>query len=865
MPTRHRAARRPLACLLTVALCLATLNLAALTAHADVFGRLRVVVHDEVGKPVQSAVVTFHDTAGVRPDAKDKTDADGVVLSPPLEIRAWTVTTQVVTFDTDTRAVSVVADTTTDADVTLTKRVVQGRGGTIIVRGNQTTNQTRISPRGPRQLNTIGNPQSLRSLLITTPGINFDSNGQAHPREDHSNTATYLYGVKLPQAFQGRIGQVLLPDSVQSIDVQTGGYSPEYGGETAAILNIVPRFGTITPFRSLSLDGGELSTFDQSLAVGGQAGTNRLNYFLNFSNRSTGGTVEPPQPNNQTAHNGSRSQSAFGNFGYSLGRNDQLDLLLEDAPASSQIANRTGVGDYFHDVGQGYGFGGARNADGTIPSADPTLLGGATQVLPSQQTVGQDAYQHDENQFSVLNLRHTFNPTLTGLFSAGFIRSRLDIRNNNPNQNPDLGNLPVDSSIEYNPTILKTSGDSQYSASLTDSVGAHTFKGGLLLDQQSGKELYRLEPGSQLAVDALASTDPALLPGGGTTPTDAGGNPILDALGDPVYTLPAGTQSITVNVNRSGYYNAFYAQDTWRVSRQFTANYGLRYDRYYQKQQFLGSSLSTKKDYLSPRLNLAYAFTPITTLRLSYNKLFAQPPLAQGGLIGQNVLPEIYNDYNASIERQIGLGQSVKLAYYYKDITNQIDTNILVPATQFGVYTSINFPKDGAHGIELSYDLTPRGGVGLGGYAAYSNSISKPSGLIVGTVAPVPKYNDHDITNTLSTGLDYTFQGGALVGASVYHSSGPQSSILGQYYPLNPLSGSSNVLDGGHRQAHTEVNLRLASSPRLIGFGPTGGVGFGLDVQNVFNSRRPTNFNSGFSGTRFQLGRRVLLTLTGNF
>ena len=99
----------------------------------------------------------------------------------------------------------------------------------------------------------------------------------------------------------------------------------------------------------------------------------------------------------------------------------------------------------------------------------------------------------------------------------------------------------------------------------------------------------------------------------------------------------------------------------------------------------------------------------------------------------------------------------------------------------------------------------------------------------------------------------------------MYHSSGPEFSILGQFYPLNPLNGNSNVLDGGHRQAHTEVNLRLATSPRLIGFGPSGGIGLGLDVQNVFNSRRPENFNSGFSGTRFQLGRRVLLTLTGSF
>ncbi len=849
-------------------------------ARADVFGRLHFVVTDaDTGKPLPAATITLHDTAGVRGDIPVTLSTQGDAVSPPLDIHAWQVKTTLKGYDDDTRTVSVSADTTTEVDIELnkTEKVINIRGNVNRLRPNNPTNFTHVDPRGPRSLNTIGNSQSLRNLLTTTPGINLDSNGQAHPREDHSNTAIYLYGVKLPQAFQGRIGQVLLPETIQSLDVQTGGYAPEYGGETAAILNIVPRFGTISPFESFSLDGGEFSTFDQSLALGGQLGAalgpptdtgavaRRFNYFLDVSNRSTAATVEPPQPTDQTAHNGSRSQSVFGNFGYTLGANDQLDLLLEDAPATSQIANRTGVSDKYRDVGQGYGFGGARDPDGTVPNADPTLLGGATDVLPSQQSDGQDAYQNDENQFSVLNYRHGFSPTLTGLASAGFIRSRLDVRNNNPNQNPDLGNLPVDSSIEYNPTILKTSGDSQYAASLTDSLGVHTLKGGFLVDQQSGDEFYRLEPGSQLAVDALASGDPALLPTNGASPANPDGSPVLDALGNPVYTLPSGTRAISVNVNRSGYYDALYAQDTWRVTRKFTADYGLRYDLYYQRQNFQGTTLSTKSNFLSPRLNLAYALRPDTVVRASYNRLFAQPPLAQGGLVGQTVLPETYDDYNLSLEHQINSDQTVKVAYYYKNFTNQIDTNILIPATQFGVYTSINFPKDGAHGFEFSYDLTPHNGTGLGGFVAYSNSISKPEGNIVGTTTPVPPYNDHDILNTLSTGVDYTFKSGALVGVSVYHSSGPQSSILSQYYPLNPVSGAPNVLDGGVRQPHTEVNLRLATSPRLIGAGRTGGIGFGLDVQNIFDSRQPLNFNSGFSGTRFQLGRRILFSVNGSF
>ena len=854
---------------LSLSLLLPCTLLAATAAHADVFGRLRIVAHDAAGKPLPSVTVVFHDPANVRPDISVTTDASGVALSPPLEIRAWQVTTSVPGFEADTRSIAVLADTSTDINEILTRRVIHTGTTRIIGTSAPNKNQTAVTNRIDQSRlkfgSTAGNPQSLRNLLITNPGFVQDSVNQAHPRGEHSATAIYLNGFKLPSAFQGRAGQVLLPETIQSVDVQTGGYAPEYGGETAAALNVNLRAGTITPFQSLSVDGGSFSTFDQSLSFGGQAGeaigdsaAKKFGYFVNVSGRSTTNALEAPQPNNQDVHNGGKSQSFFGNFGYALGDNDQLSLSLEDAPAQTQIANRTGLPDKYATVGQGYGFGGARNPDGTIgagttPNADgSTPLGGDPLVLANQQDAGQDIYQNDENQFSVLNYRHSFSGGLTGLISYGATRSRLDIRNKN-RVTPGLDALPVDSSVEFSPTILKTSSDSQIAASLTQSSGAHTYKGGFLLDTQSGTESYLLQPGSQFALDALYASDPDLAPTG-TAQVDASGNPVMDALGQQIYTANAGATTPTAPVHRSGYYDALYVQDTWRATRRLTVNYGLRYDLYKQEERIFDNAQTIKRNFLSPRLNASFAVTPVTIFRASYNKLFLQPPLAQGSVVGAPILPETYDDYNASLERQVAPGQVIKLAYYYKNMTNQIDTNLLIPGTQIGVFTSVNFEKGSAHGTELSYNLTPRGGVGLGGYLAYANSVDKPEGL-QNTGAPVPPYNDHDTLNSLSVGLDYTLKGGVFAGLNVYHSSGTQSSILGNYYPLT----SSATLDGGHRQAHTEVNLRLGG-PRLAGAGS-----LELDVQNLFNSHSPFNFNSGFSGTRFQQGRRVLLTLTRGF
>ncbi len=845
----------------------------AAQAHADVFGRLRVVVRNtETGLPVQGARVTFHDPTGVRPDVPAVTDAQGTALSPPLENHAWQVTAQLVTFVTDTRSVPVASDTTSDVDVRLVKNIIRGYR-TVVLRGNNTTSSTR------RDANFIlkfpanaGNPQSLSRVLLTNPGFVQSSVNVVHPRGEHASTSIYINGFLLPGALQGRAGQQINPNIIQSADVQTGAFAPEYGSELAAVLNLSLRSGPIKPFQTFSFDGGNYKTLDQEATFGGQAGTalyggngggetaRRFRYLVDVSNRSTDNTLEAPQPDNQTAHNHGLSTIALGNFDYLAGTNDQFTLTINSSPAHTQIANRTGLGSNYAPVGQGYGYGGARDADGAEVGADPTTVGGQTIALGSQQTAGQDIYQNDDNTFGLLNYRHGFSHGLTGLLSLGLNHSGLDIKNHNPSIDPTAlnadGTLSVlDNSIEFNPTIQRVNTQKEIAGSLTQASGAHTYKAGFIFDGQTGDEVYQFVPQSQLALDALNAVQsgggPGLTPGG-TPQTDASGNPVLDALGNQVYLIdPKNAATPTVHVHRSGYYNAGYLQDTWRTTRQLTINYGVRLDGYGQKQN-LGTP-SVNQAYLSPRLNLAYALNGGTTFRASYDKLFTQPPLAQGAIVGTSLRPQLTNAYEASVEQRFGTTQTAKIAYYQKNDSSENDTGILIPYTQIGAYTTLQYQYATIQGTEVSYDLAPRNNVGVGAYAAFTRSKARPGGLDqTGGAAPI--VNDHDQRSTLSTGLSYTFKSQAFAGVDYYYGSGEASSVLA------PIGASnSNILNGGKRNSHSLFNLRLASPP-LAGRG-----GLELDVDNVFDKRDVLNFNSGFSGTRFQQGRRVLLRVTGSF
>ena len=167
----------------------------------------------------------------------------------------------------------------------------------------------------------------------------------------------------------------------------------------------------------------------------------------------------------------------------------------------------------------------------------------------------------------------------------------------------------------------------------------------------------------------------------------------------------------------------------------------------------------------------------------------------------------------------------------------------------------MNFQYGSAKGTELSYNLTPRNYFGTSAYVSWANSVDKPGGL-QNTGAPVPNYNDHDALNIISTGVAYTWRSGFNTAATYYYSSGTASSII---LPTDALSD-------GIRQAHDQVNISISTGPGLFGGGPVNGRG-GLTfaVENLFNHTSVINFDSGFSGTRFQQARRVMFTAFGKF
>ena len=810
----------------------ALLAIAALAsaAHATGLERVRFVVVDpSTGKPA-TGFVSVDDDAGHRAVLASNVlnqgqtgTIEGRTLSPALDDDATTITVPL------------------GASVVLVQQA-QLPTKEITIR----VNATRLAPpnKAPAGSNSVvrdqgdikkftpQGQQDAKALTKGQAGVAQDSNGQAHVRGEHGDISYVVDGVPLPDTLSGRQGAVVVSSTIQTLEIITGGFAPEFGAQTAAVLNVTTLQNVATLRTDYSLVGGSYGALSGDVTSVGPLLGGKANYVLDLNGSRIRNFQEPQQPNHQDAHNFGESASGFARFRWSPTANDALSLSLSGNPADIDIPNRTGLPSSFRSSGQGFGLFGLRNADGTRPDAtDSTALGAGAVVLPSQQGAGQDITERDTNDFATLAYTRRLSKVSHAQLALTILHSGQDVTNDNPSVS--LGNLPVDSSIEYSPSVYRNAHNVQLSGFADDIRGAHRLKAGFVYQNQSGVETYNLVPGSQLALDALAAIAPNLAPvGTASTSLDVNGNPVYSATGS----VP------TVTIDRKGFYAAGYVQDTWILGR-LTADYGLRLDAY--EQSLNGDDAKTDALQLSPRLNFAYALEKRTQVHLSYNHLLNTPPIAQGALLGQVIKPEVLNQYDAAILRNIGHGQRVSLAYYYKQVNNQFDTALLIPGSQIGIYSTVSNQRAGVHGTEFSYDVSAPGGIGWDGYLNYSYSAARPGGLD-NTGEPVPQYNDHDQRQTVGAGAAYTWRSGASAALT---------------YELGSGLASSVVPPSAHRTPQDEFDLKLFTGNRLF----HGRAGLTLDVENLFNSLKVINFQSDFSGTRFQQGRRITLGIGGKF
>lgn len=744
--------------------------------------------------------------------------------------------------------------------------------------------------------NSVVNKQDINRSLRSVAGVVPDSHGRINVRGEQVAPTTYIDGFQLPSFLAGRFAPLISSALIETTKVRTGGYSASQTPGSSVLeqrLRPAVRRGIpLAPYTEFTM---ATETYDGSsftLNLGRQVGSKRpgkdgrpgsdskVGYFISYHNRETFNAFESPQPNQQMKNNKGTSEVLTAKIDFLLTPKSEASFLLSGSVDHVGVANRNGLSNRYIGKGQGFGFGGNLNANALTVQLPNTQFVGA-----SQQVLGNNVRQTDNNQLMLLQYKKIVSPNLDGVISFGSTESTQFFFNYK--RAIPFNTIPADSSIEYRLDTRQVANQSQVQVDLNykgkpksalSKQIPHEYKFGFLTQALDDKESYRYNPQSQTANAALQNINGFI---GNSLAFDTGKNtaPIL-------------------LMGRTGTYSAFYIQDTWQVKDSMRVNYGFRVESYEQKQRMRfgsptptndGIRSSRSENAASARVNLLYQLPnkknsvgfgkfklPLgffgsqpTVLRIAYNQLFTPPGIGQGAIgtdqagnsaIALPVSAQRGEQFDLSLERQLPGRQVVRIGTYSKTLNKALAIQQMINGTQNSAYSMVNQPRLDVNGFELTYELHPRsinqvlGALdeyqkGISAYFSYANSLAKRRGAQSGGLIPV-FFAEQDQRDTFSAGIGYRTLGGSTVGLTYYYGSG--------------LAGSRVDLGGG-RSPISEVNFKIQSRP----IRQTMRVEFG--IENLTDSRGILSFDQGavasrtnsFAGTRFQQGRRAVLSLTG--
>ncbi len=158
-----------------------------------------------------------------------------------------------------------------------------------------------------------------------------------------------------------------------------------------------------------------------------------------------------------------------------------------------------------------------------------------------------------------------------------------------------------------------------------------------------------------------------------------------------------------------------YFQDQLRVTKNLSANLGLRFDQY---------SLVTSAHAFSPRVNLAYALQGgRTVIHLAYNRFFSPPPIenlllsSRLGFEGQPPQPSFSNHFEAGASRAVRDRLVVRVTTYWRSDRNSFENTELANVR---IFLPTTFARGKAYGVEFSAQLAEIERLGLSGYFSYT-------------------------------------------------------------------------------------------------------------------------------------------------
>ncbi|MBV8530886.1 MAG: TonB-dependent receptor, partial [Candidatus Eremiobacteraeota bacterium] len=633
------------------------------------------------------------------------------------------------------------------------------------------------------------------NLEIQMPGGVRGANGVVHMNGDHGVINYMLDGVALPQELNRDIGGEINLSDLSFVDLIEGAYPAQYGLRFGSVFNMATRAGTGPPgFLGYAQYG---SYNDAQSSVGYHAPLPGGGGFdLALTGEQTTRGLDPP--NFSSPHNDASSVGQFARFTLPSGGGNFTNITFINSRGTFQIPN---------DVDNGE----PASTDDSETQADTFL---AVQFHHTIGTSGVLTFGPAYKASRIQDFGDQAND-----FIYGEALNVAPFPYGNGGKPTDCAKALTDKSVVYLPTTCaysladtRTALDYILQADYAQNAGKHSLRAGVSYDLARILKYYAitLQPNNFLA--------PVVTP---NTPD-----------------VPATVVDDAPNLGNT--YQS-YVQDSWRISPQWEADYGLRYDFFTVKSTEFAQGFGT----FSPRLKLTRFFGNRASVYAYVGRFFEPFSLenvspSAAFLLNLPLQPTVAQfDLKPERDTQLEFGGHLPLGA--GDLGFRIwqkNANDLIDDTQVGVtqlHQDINYTLGRLSQEALNYVAPlPRNGRA---YLSVAHVVSLNSGCETQLLAPCfgarTGYTpaDHEQRWTMAGGLLLNNRRGGWFSSDAEYGSGLSS---GQ----NPTGGitcagaalAQSIGGPCKRTPHLTVNAEegIATSPNTA---------LTLGVQNLFNDR----------------------------
>jgi outer membrane receptor protein involved in Fe transport len=273
--------------LFVLAAAIATVGL-RLPASASTLGAIRGVVYNQTGAAVEQANVVVKGGSGAQQSTS--TDKAGGYIFPRVEFDTYTVTATALGLAAQSTVVTVASGTVVVLNFHLSTKQIAN-----VVTVAKAGHPVSVAVITPAQILTMPDNFKLAHVTQSVPGVVPFSYDEPVARGFHG-IGYQIDGIPIPQTTSSSFAEVLNPRDVNSVEVYTGSFPAEFGGERmGGLVNII----TQRPAQN----GGEISLTGGNFASGATqlsdsfGGSNLKAYVsLNLARSDRGLDTPTPDP-----------------------------------------------------------------------------------------------------------------------------------------------------------------------------------------------------------------------------------------------------------------------------------------------------------------------------------------------------------------------------------------------------------------------------------------------------------------------------------------------------------------------------------------------------------------------------------------